>query len=63
MHTHLCDGLREFIGYFGYLSALGVNDMPDYFNLRKRSTSLIKRKGFMYDNIFDWAILKYLESI
>lgn len=62
-HT-LCDGLpREFTGYFEHLSDLGVNDKPDYSYLRKQFTSLFKRKGFMYDNIFDWTFLKYLESV
>lgn len=62
-HT-LCAGLpREFTDYFEYLSALGVNDKPDYSNLRKHFRSLFKRKGFMYDNVFDWTVLKYIESI
>lgn len=42
----ICDGLpREFTGYFEHVSALGVNDKPDYSYLRKQFTSLFKRKA------------------
>ncbi len=60
----LCDGLpKEFQEYFEHIHALGDNDKPDYSHLRKRFTSLFKREGFEYDNVFDWTVLKYMESI
>jgi hypothetical protein len=60
----LCDGLPlEFTAYFEHILALGLIHKPDYSYMRKQFTSLFKREGFEYDNVFDWTILKYLESI
>ena len=60
----LCEGLsREFAAYFEYIRSVGFDDKPKYSHLRKVFRDLFVREGFAYDNVFDWTILKYLQTM
>ncbi|KAF6238265.1 hypothetical protein HO173_003545 [Letharia columbiana] len=59
----LCEGLpRAFAAYFDYIRSLGFDDKPKYSYLRKIFRDLFVREGFNHDNVFDWTILKYLQT-
>lgn len=59
----LCEGLpQEFAAYFHYIRSLGFDDKPKYSYLRKLFRDLFVRKGFTYDHVFDWTVLKYLQA-
>jgi hypothetical protein len=47
----------EFRHYFEHVKALGFDDRPDYEHLKKLFRDLFVRKGYSYDNIFDWDLL------
>ena len=48
---------REFASYFRYCLSLRFQQMPDYAYLKSLFHDLFVRKGFQYDNMFDWTIL------
>jgi hypothetical protein len=56
----LCGDLpKEFATYLKYVRDLGFDDQPDYSYLRKLLRDLFVRKGFQYDNVFDWTVKKF----
>lgn len=56
----LCGPLpKEFATYLKYIRNLGFDDQPSYSYLRKLFRDLFVRKGFKYDNVFDWTIKKF----
>lgn len=55
----LCEGPpKEFQMYFKHVCSLRFDDTPDYAYLRR---NLFRRKGYKYDHVFDWTVLKLLE--
>lgn len=53
----LCQGLpAEFRLYFEHTRSLKFDDRPDYDYLKRLFRELFFRKGFSYDNMFDWEI-------
>jgi hypothetical protein len=59
----LCEGLpKEFQMYFKHVRSLGFNETPNYAYLRRVFRNLFRRNGYEYDNVFDWTVLKFLES-
>jgi len=53
----LCGSLpEEFAAYLNYVRDLGFTEQP---YLRKLLGDLFLRKGFEYDNVFDWTIKKF----
>jgi hypothetical protein len=60
----LCgDVPEEFRKYMDHVRALGFGDRPAYSRLRRIFRDLFVRRGFEYDYVFDWTVLKYLESL
>ncbi|CAN0242096.1 unnamed protein product [Ascophyllum nodosum] len=54
----LCKGYpSEFRSYFEYCRSLRFEDRPDYAYLKRLFKELFYRKGFQYDNMFDWTVL------
>lgn len=54
----LCKGFpAEFRSYFEHVRSLRFDDRPDYDYLKRLFRELFFRKGFSYDNIFDWEVL------
>merc|ERR1719450_995482 len=54
----LCKGFpSEFRSYFEYCRSLRFEDRPDYAYLKRLFKELFYRKGFQYDNMFDWTVL------
>jgi serine/threonine protein kinase len=47
----------EFRSYFDHVKALGFDDRPDYDYLKRLFRELFFRKGYTYDNIYDWELL------
>ena len=47
----------EFRSYFEHVRSLRFEDRPDYDYLKRLFRELFFRKGFSYDNIFDWDCL------
>lgn len=59
----LCDQVPpEFGTYLEYVLALEFGDKPDYSYLRTMFRSLFIRRGFEYDNVFDWTVKRYVEQ-
>lgn len=57
----LCSGYPdEFNTYLTYCRTLRFEDKPDYSYLRQLLRNLFHRKGFTYDYIFDWNMLKFV---
>jgi len=57
----LCRDLPlEFSTSFKYVRDLGFDDEPNYSYLRKLLRDLFLRKGFEYDNVFDWTIKVFM---
>ncbi len=55
----LCEGLpREFTAYLDYVKLLRFEDTPDYTQLRQMFRDLFIRKGFVYDYVYDWILMK-----
>lgn len=53
----LCKGFpTEFRSYFEYCRSLRFEDRPDYAYLKRLFKELFYRKGFQYDNMFDWTV-------
>jgi len=51
----LCKGFpAEFRSYFEHVRSLRFDDRPDYDYLKRLFRELFFRKGYSYDNIFDW---------
>lgn len=46
--------LAEFAAYFEHIRSLRFEDRPDYDYLKRLFRELFFRKGFSYDNVFDW---------
>eukprot|EP00602_Paraphysomonas_sp_CaronLab_P000516 CAMPEP_0185019640 /NCGR_PEP_ID=MMETSP1103-20130426/2255_1 /TAXON_ID=36769 /ORGANISM="Paraphysomonas bandaiensis, Strain Caron Lab Isolate" /LENGTH=383 /DNA_ID=CAMNT_0027550067 /DNA_START=183 /DNA_END=1334 /DNA_ORIENTATION=- len=54
----LCKGYpAEFRSYFEHVRSLRFEERPDYDYLKRMFRELFFRKGFRYDNIYDWDIL------
>ncbi|KAJ6808558.1 casein kinase 1-like isoform X1 [Iris pallida] len=49
----------EFISYFHYCRSLRFDDKPDYSYLKRLFRDLFIRKGYQFDYVFDWTVLKY----
>ena len=47
----------EFRSYFEHVRSLRFDDRPDYDYLKRLFRELFFRKGFSYDNMFDWELL------
>ena len=55
----LCKGFPgEFRNYFDHVRSLRFDDRPDYDYLKRLFRELFFRKGYCYDNIFDWDALQ-----
>ena len=55
----LCKGFpAEFRSYFEHIRSLGFDDRPDYDYLKRLFRELFFRKGFTYDNMYDWELLQ-----
>lgn len=52
-----CDVSGEFKTYFEHVRNLRFEDKPDYELLKRLFRELFFRKGFSYDNMFDWELL------
>ena len=60
----LCKDLpEEFKDYFSHVRSLGYNEKPNYADLRCRFGNLFRRKGYEYDDVFDWTELRFLEYL
>ena len=46
----------EFVSYFEHVKSLRFEDRPDYDYLKRLFRELFFRKGFSYDNMFDWEL-------
>lgn len=59
----LCKGFpQEFADYLEYCHKLKFDEKPDYALLRKLFKDLFIRKGFEYDYLYDWLLLKIPEK-
>ena len=47
----------EFRSFFEHVRSLRFDDRPDYDYLKRLFRELFFRKGFAYDNMFDWEVL------
>lgn len=43
--------------YFEHVKSLGFEDRPDYDYLKRLFRELFFKKGFSYDNIYDWDLI------
>lgn len=61
----LCEGLpADFVKYFNHIkTSRDSGRVIDYKYLLRLFRSLFQRYGFEYDNVYDWTVLKYMESI
>jgi len=60
----LCEGLpEEFQTYFKHIRSLRFDEIPDYAHLRHLFRNLFCRRGYEYDYVFDWTILKFLKHL
>ena len=66
LHTsieNLCKGFpAEFRSYFEHVRSLRFDDRPDYDYVKRLFRELFFRKGFSYDNVFDWEELNMTEQ-
>merc|ERR1711871_1499599 len=54
----LCKGFpAEFKSYFEHIRNLRFEDRPDYDYLKRLFRELFFRKGFTYDNMYNWELL------
>lgn len=59
----LCKGFpAEFRSFFEHARSLRFDDRPDYDYLKRLFRELFFRKGFSYDNMFDWELLTIQNS-
>ena len=62
--TELCQDLpAEFTTYMNYIRGLDDQDKLDYKYLRSLFGRLFRRKGFEYDNVFDWTIREFKRQL
>lgn len=54
LYVHVTVELRL---YFEHVRSLGFEDRPDYDYLKRLFRELFFRKGFTYDNVYDWDVL------
>jgi len=55
----LCKGLpEEFLQYLKYCHNLGFEEKPDYDFVRKMFKDLFQKRGYEFDYIYDWTLLK-----
>eukprot|EP01038_Epipyxis_sp_PR26KG_P004112 gene4112-5862_t len=47
----------EFRSYFEHVKSLRFDDRPDYDYLKRLFRELFFRRGYTYDNMFDWEVL------
>ena len=60
----LCsDTPEEIRKYMEHVRSLNFEDNPNYSRLRRMFRDLFVRRGFKYDSVFDWTVLKYKESL
>lgn len=60
----LCsDTPEEIRKYVEHVRSLNYGDQPDYSRLRRMFRDLFVRRGFKYDSVFDWTVLKYKEPL
>lgn len=52
----------EFTAYFHYCRSLCFIDKPDYAFVKKLFRDLFSRKGFQFDYVFDWTLIKYSKT-
>jgi len=52
---------QEFARYMEYVRSLEWDDKPNYSYLRKIFRNLYLKRGFKYDNVFDWTTKLYAE--
>ncbi|KAL9077323.1 MAG: hypothetical protein Q9157_003390 [Trypethelium eluteriae] len=62
-HDLYADAPEEFKRYFDHVRSLKFEERPNYSYLRRLFQSLFRRQAFEYDHVFDWTVLKYLESV
>jgi hypothetical protein len=48
--------VAEFRSYFDHVRSLHFDDRPDYDYLKRMFRELFFRKGFRYDNCYDWDL-------
>jgi len=61
-NTVNCHFVAEFATYLNYCRSLRFDDKPDYSYLRQLFRSLFHRQGFTYDYVFDWNLLKLVNT-
>ena len=62
--NELCSDVPpEFRKYMDHVRGLAFGDRPDYSRLRRSFHGLFVRQGFEHDHVFDWTILKFMESL
>lgn len=49
----------EFVQYFQQCRGLRFEDKPGYSYLRNLFKTLFERKGYQYDHVYDWTIMRY----
>jgi len=47
--------------FFEHIHSLRFDETPDYAYLRRLFRDLFRRKGYEYDHVFNWTVLKFLE--
>jgi hypothetical protein len=58
----LFPAIAEFRSYFEHVKGLRFDDRPDYDYLKRLFRELFFRKGFSYDNLFDWELLQNMNG-
>ncbi|KAI9848516.1 MAG: serine/threonine protein kinase [Sclerophora amabilis] len=59
----LCNGQpREIAAYMNHVRSLKFQDRPKYSYLRRIFRNLFVRRGFEYDNVFDWTVKQFVEQ-
>lgn len=53
----------EFRSYFEHVASLRFDERPDYDYLKRLFRELFFRRGFSYDNMFDWEVLSQRGSL
>ena len=49
--------------YFKHIRSLRFDETPDYAHLHRLFRNLFRRKGYEYDHVFNWTVLKFLEHL
>ena len=59
----LCKGIpSEFVSYFNHVHSLRFDERPDYDYLKQLFRELFLKKGYAYDNAYDWVANEPRES-